>query len=513
MAQTQIIFEGKDAALLESYRRQLREQEKVISGYEKMAEGGKRAGDKAAEAGNLGADAFLKFAGQVVGVTSAMGAAMLAIDAIKAEYENLKAIQETALTAQLSAGERKIELLKNFSPDATMTADQLTDMLNAMSRETKATRAVVDTAFTMGLAARGDLTNRDVEAATRLSVAANPTNAQAAGEVAQRLLQIQGIAGGDALTAQGYIEGGNALMPVFDAALYGANVVPAQINAMLAGWSPEQVAEMSGIIGTASADTRGAKAGTALIQLQQNMMGFRPTTEGRDADGAFQIPQEQIDAWTAALATNDPFQMKDVIRDNPELQRLAMASMQFPVETGNVQRSFLRGEFDDLTDAIRERMPEFGPKLQGFALDQVQARANDPEVQALMRDQDRLVAVEQFELAGDSDALNAEARRILGELYKKTGSSTTDFWRARDIDFRRAIGQSLPEAILNTYGAALRQDDARIAEGRDPSLSGNFTEAERKIVRELVPSLDNLTRTLDRINETPLPAQQQGRAD
>lgn len=516
MAQTQIIFEGKDAALLDSYRRQMREQEKVIANYEKMAEGGRRAGQQAEETGNQGAEAFGRFAGQIVGITSVMGAAMAAIEAIKGEYQAMLEIQRSAAETQSEYGQSFLSILPNFAPDETVgSAIDYENRLLDIAVRRGATPGVVNQVAGVAASAMGNLSNEQQLRAIEATIALHPTDAAQGTTFVGAAEDIMNFTGSSPEAALGNIFNIAQNSRVTNPALIARNVMPNAFNIARTGGSLEEAQEFLAALTMLSNDEAGATSGSGGTSLAVQMQNFVPTTSGRDDFGEFDIPQEQIDAYLAQNTFQGRF---ETLQQNDPLRRQFIGGASFELRTRNAIVALLNSDPQALQTLAtrREGILPVGAGTEAVYGQALTDAENSLAFQSMMAEQRSIANSEVFQIRGQQkEGLIGQAQTVVDTVNERVPwvgwDFTVEWGLQREMQARQISGQSYAEAAANTYRATL-ENDAEFRRQNRTSLTV-IPEGSIPFMRQQIEILDRLANSIDQINQEPLPAQGRARPE
>jgi len=433
------------------------------------------------------------FATSLIGVSSAAGAALLVLQQMGKEWENnLKRAKEAA-QAQITAAEGMRQLRKSFQPDATLSAEQLEPRLEQVREATNSTSQIVAQVAGEAFSAKGALDNEAAVSAIQTALRVAPRDAGEATTLAARYLDLMNAGGvDDARQVAGFIGQLQANSRVKSISMVGSNLVPAINSLMTMGNTMEEAGEITATLNNLMSDAEGAVSKTAAIQLGNKLAQFVPETKAEDPHGKFKVPQEQIDAFTAARGTQAQIR---VMQDNPELRRAFLAKNTFEAEATAPVKSLLAGD--------EKAVAGFRAVQQGIApVDAASAVAFENQIEFFNsgRNQPLLdveqgvdTAIEGKRLAEGTAGIEAKARETLAKTLAEIDTPGLDVMSEglvrAEFEARVSAGQNPAAAAARLLR---RETDPEVRASRGVSGQAPATPEERALALKAAEELDAL---------------------
>lgn len=417
-----IQFSGNDQSLLSAYQRQLQAQQKQIENLEKMARGTRQFGESNKKATDESTAGLQGFSAAVAKIGGATGGVLLAARAVREEYERLIQLQEQAAHTQETVGQSRRRLDINFSPDQTVSREQLGPRLQQISDKTRTRLELVQNAFSSASSAKGDVSNEVAAQAVEAAFSLLPNDAGFAVDFSGRLLDLAGSTGvRDPFAQAGFLRSLQQKARIADPSKLGATAVPAINAGILSGDSAEQSAELFGTLNTLLSDVEGNITKTATQNLIARLSGFTATGPGAEAFNAAK-------GATARL---------EVLQQNPELAQQFLDKNPFAAESRAAVAQLVLGDQRALAVQAGVRQGVQGPSPQTAADFRAFTQALDtgefqPQIGA---GQAAATNVEQFQLAQTEAGKQAVVRNILKQTLEQMNLSGPDQFSLFGIDF------------------------------------------------------------------------------
>lgn len=279
--QTKATMRGTDAL-----RKQLAEQRQVRGQQTGgTAELGKQQGLLSGAVGQVA-----KLAGGYLSIRTAM---TLVNDEIRSMIESQRRMKEASMTL----AEVQVGALRNLGATSDAEREAFTEKITAMASETGVTQKDLYGRASAALSARGELSVDDAMAAVRESAMLVPESSAEGTAVAGAALDIAKISGtADAKKNIGMLMAIGQTARVTDVGLLAENVAPALTGVTARGGSVQEAGALWAALTGGMADPTGRKAGTASIQLAEQLAETLPTQdvfrEETDAEQSARVKQQ-----------------------------------------------------------------------------------------------------------------------------------------------------------------------------------------------------------------------------
>lgn len=302
-----------------------------------------------------------------LGIQAATKLATIAVRALITEHRELTSRQRIAAATKITAAEAVRRTTIAFTPDPTLTKEQLVPTIQRIAKETRTDFNIVAAAFTDAFSAKGQLANIVAVRAVKQSLRLLPGDVESATALAGRFLDLGKATGKTDIRAiGGFVQNVQAASRVTSLEKIGTQGVPAILSLIKLGDSAEEAAELFAAVTQLMGDAEGRLAKTATINLAGRLKDFvvpppaviadikdrqkrkaaedratRGVVAAKDARGTFEIPKEQIKRFEDAETTQ---QRIAVLQQNAELRRLFVSKVKFDAASNATIQSLLRGD-------------------------------------------------------------------------------------------------------------------------------------------------------------------------
>lgn len=285
MADVVFTLDAEEAKAWRGIMRLVDAQEKSERQFKKMGQEARRAG-RATEDGMMAAGRTARdFAGQIVGITSAIGGVLAVAGILRKEWENLKQVQQAAAQASVSVAQARggaiVNLPPGFAPEA------LDRFVQQSAVQTGMTEAQLYRMAQTGLSAKGGVSQEAFFDAMRTSAMVSARTGLDPNVLAGGALDLAKITGLESAQANiGWMRQVGSQARITDLSLQMKNLLPAIQMATQFGETPETAAEWATLMTGFIQDPTGEKARTGLINLSERL-AKRRVVPGAGGGGPF----------------------------------------------------------------------------------------------------------------------------------------------------------------------------------------------------------------------------------
>lgn len=485
--------------------------DKANAKIEKLKQGGKRSAQETASAFSRAGTAIAGTARGLVttftGIADVTGLVSKAVEALQYEIQKAKGLQAAARAESVSFGEAVRDTRAAFSQDDSLSEGGLEDAIVKISERTNALPKNIAVALQTAFSAKGSLDNQAALDAVEQAFRLNPNNVEQATTLAGRFLDVAQAGGvSDIRASAGFIQNIQASSRITTSEKVGENIIPAIKSITAFGDSLEESAELLVTLNRLLVDEQGRITATAGISLAGQLANLAPEKEtdgdfkgqyrGKDAEGEFTVPAEQVESFRKAKTTT---QRIASLNDSPELRRLFVSQASFQVKTREQSIAMLRA-----TDEVKRQLADVQQSIKGVANpdeQKYQAKLFEDEIETQRKGkfQTIVTAKEETESAAARAAISdpddyrkGSAESIEQEAFGKINLPRIDFIRKQAFGIRRAVGYDDGESPEDASLARLKIVENELRKGG----GGGVSDADRIIT----PAIKSLEKQRDESN-------------
>lgn len=269
---------GKEADLIKAFQRTEREMDKILRRLGDVEGKSRQAGRANRSLFGDGARGALQFATAMTGVGSVMSGVNKAIQQVRAEYQNLIEVQQTAADRNIALARSQRAALENLGEGADLTFAQVQERVRGISGRTGVLQAPLFEAAGATFSARGALPASQAIEAVEAAAELAPTEPEALSTIAGAALDLKKKQPeADLRSILGFFaqaKGAARIESTQQFAQFGGNAINALQDF---GDTAEQAAEVFAAMTQGIGDFTGQLSGTASIRAAEQLERLLPT--------------------------------------------------------------------------------------------------------------------------------------------------------------------------------------------------------------------------------------------
>lgn len=410
--------------------------------------------------------------GQLKAMLTTAGAITVAFQAARAEFENLKSMQQNAANATMTYAEAQSEAVQNL--DESMSATDLDAAVMKIAKEQHISPAFVMRAASGALGARGGSTAKEAMDAIGTSIGFNRYSQGAADSTVTALLQAKAAnpkASFEELLGQQ--KSAKIASPVRKDEDFSQYLVPGASGARAFGDTEKQFYGLAAHLGSRMGDTSGRVTGTATIDLQRDLATNPALRDVKDGGEGMTMARLRALAFDKKHALAKQRLLGEVQAQGQDELVRSGGRMTTEARSYGAIALLLQGDEESWKQLQQKHNEVLDPGKDSAALVQKQrgVLANLPAQRTALAEKGVKAHIERRNIENQGAARAAVSRESLQEVLKAEGASNIDqYVQGMKFEVGSGGGQFTPAS----EAARLLRERAN-SSNRTAAAGGNLT--------------------------------------